>query len=266
MKLRKLSWLLMAALLVFAIGCDSGDDDDDDDDTTGPSTTEPVLSLSVSSLSLGSELTFKTLTMENSGVDTLVWTAAVDEDWVSLSFEEGTLIEGEDPFELTVYGSRSGLDYGDYSATITFTYNVDETKTCRVTMNVPEPEEEVLATYNTFTLPGNQYMYTDPIELPATGLLGFSWNLASWVGDYSLEFIVLSETQFQNYASGESFDSPFHVLVNEAGEYEEFDTGTYVEGQTWICVIDNTSHGYSQPSDGIFDSATISDFEIKLIH
>jgi M6 family metalloprotease-like protein len=65
------------------------------------------------------------LTVTNDGGGTLGWTAAVDEDWVTLSFSEGVLSPGGSAtMRVTVDGS--GLPAGTHTAAITVDGNADD--------------------------------------------------------------------------------------------------------------------------------------------
>lgn len=80
----------------------------------------PVLNLSASSLDFGDTDDLRTLTIENTGLQDLNWSAAADQTWLSLSSNSGTVSPASSS-DINVNIDRTGLADGDYSGVVSFT-------------------------------------------------------------------------------------------------------------------------------------------------
>lgn len=80
----------------------------------------PVLTLSASSLDFGDTDDLRTVTIENTGLQDLNWSAASDQTWLSLSSNSGTVSPASSS-DINVNIDRTGLADGDYSGVLSFT-------------------------------------------------------------------------------------------------------------------------------------------------
>lgn len=80
----------------------------------------PVLALSVTSLDFGETNDLQSITIENTGLQDLNWSASTDQDWLSLSSTSGTVAAASSQ-DINVNIDRSGLADGSYSGQISFT-------------------------------------------------------------------------------------------------------------------------------------------------
>lgn len=80
----------------------------------------PVLTLSTTSLDFGETDDLRSVTIENTGLQDLNWSAATDESWLSLSSSSGTVSPASSA-DINVNIDRTGLADGDYSGKVSFT-------------------------------------------------------------------------------------------------------------------------------------------------
>lgn len=96
---------------------------------------EPVLYVSPTTLSFGTNEIKKFLSIKNEGTGTLSWSISDDQTWLSVFPTNGTTVTETD--SVTVMVDRSGLAPGAYNGKITVTSD-DKTETVEVSMSVPQ--------------------------------------------------------------------------------------------------------------------------------
>jgi len=99
--------------------------------------TNPVLSVTPTSLDFGTASTAKSVSIKNAGGSTLSWTVYDNSSWISVSPSSGSTTSETD--YVTVNVSRSGLAPGTYNGIVTVNSN-GGTETISVTMDVPQPQ------------------------------------------------------------------------------------------------------------------------------
>jgi len=102
--------LLLPAIMLLVVSCGK----------ESTSSSEPVLSVTPSSLGFGSTRSEDTLTVANTGGATLNWSATYTRSWLSLGSSQGALDAGASS-QVVVTVDRSGLSGGDHSDAIEFT-------------------------------------------------------------------------------------------------------------------------------------------------
>ncbi|MDW3197193.1 MAG: carboxypeptidase regulatory-like domain-containing protein [Cytophagales bacterium] len=80
----------------------------------------PVLTLSTTFLAFGETDDLRSVTIENTGLQDLNWSAATDESWLSISSSSGT-VSSASSSDINVNIDRTGLADGDYSGKVSFT-------------------------------------------------------------------------------------------------------------------------------------------------
>jgi len=81
----------------------------------------PQLSVSVTSLDFGSTSSSLPFTISNTGEGALEWSVSENSDWISVNPTSGNTTDNQS--SVTVSVSRTGLDPGDFSETVTITSN-----------------------------------------------------------------------------------------------------------------------------------------------
>jgi len=135
----------------------------------------PRMSVSTEFLNFGSQALTKTFTISNDGTGELNWTISPTESWVSITPTSGIVTTGSTPVTVTV--NKTGMPYGNHSATITISSNANS-KTIEAFVVVPDPTGLQLSAYPTilnFDISGTSMELK--IQNTGTGML--SWNIAS---------------------------------------------------------------------------------------
>ncbi|GAB3697783.1 hypothetical protein GCM10027592_22250 [Spirosoma flavus] len=167
---------------------------------------QPILSISPSSLNFGGTTTQLTLSVANTGTGTLNWTATDDRSWLTVSPASGST------GTMTVNVSRSGLAEGSYSGTISVASN-GGSATIPVTMVVnPTTGSATLIFENTLIEDINVSVNGTVVgSVPA----GETRNhTVSGLTNMTVGFAVLSE---QN--GGEPMAGVFSAVSNPSGSY-----------------------------------------------
>lgn len=89
---------------------------------TVPNLNEPQLTLSEEALEFGTNQATRVITVTNTGKQTLNWNLAKEQNWISISDTNGSLIEGESE-NITIQVFRSGLASNNYEGNLEFTSN-----------------------------------------------------------------------------------------------------------------------------------------------
>ncbi len=99
----------------------------------------PSMTITPTSLSFGSTATQRSFTITNTGGGTLSWIiVSTLPSWLSASPMSGSLTAGNSA-TVTVVVNRSGMNPGDYTATINVNSNAGAGQSVSVTMTVPRP-------------------------------------------------------------------------------------------------------------------------------
>lgn len=108
---------------------------------TVPEIEPPRLDVSPSTLDFGETGTSLALTVANGGEETLAWTAAADDGWISLSPATGDAPPGSSR-TVTVGADRAGLAVGDYASAIRLSSNGGDA-TVAIALTVPASPSSV---------------------------------------------------------------------------------------------------------------------------
>ncbi|MBL8214296.1 MAG: hypothetical protein JNK87_26485 [Bryobacterales bacterium] len=160
--------------------------------STMESTSTPALSLSPSSLSLaltGQEATAsQTISIRNSGIGSLSWTASSNQNWLTVSATGGTA-----PANLTVTATRGSLAAGTHQALITITASGAQGSPQQIGVSFtvptpptapPAPALTVTPTALSFTTPAGASPAPQQLTVGNTGGGTLSWSATSnqpWV-------------------------------------------------------------------------------------
>jgi len=106
----------------------------------------PIMTISPDILNFGSDSTTKTITISNSGTGELTWSIAPTEAWLSITPMSGSVTTGSSPATVTI--DKTGMSYGNHSATITITSNANS-KTIEALVIIPDPNGLQLTAYPT---------------------------------------------------------------------------------------------------------------------
>lgn len=123
-----------------------------------------------------------------------------------------------------------------------------------------EPQPILLASKKDHLLHEDYYHYTGQITLssnPAHIVVYF--NLKSWDGDYGLELMFMTESDFEDYQSLFGTYRAYHKTIYREGTYKwelTVDPGVY------RFVVDNTDSGWEMTDFDFEDDIAIFDYEI----
>jgi len=131
----------------------------------------PMLTISSTTLDFSASLSNLTLSITNSGTQTLDWNIVDDQDWIDVTPTSGSTTTEQDV--ITVSVDRSGLAAGDYSGDVTITSNGGD-QIVSVTMAVA-PELSVTTNVLEYGLISNQLNFN--ISNAGQGVL--TWNIAT---------------------------------------------------------------------------------------
>jgi Viral BACON domain len=170
----------------------------------------PVLSVSTSSILLGTTLNSSTFSITNTGGGTLSWTISTNVAWLSVSPTSGnTSTIGS---VITVMANRSSLAIGNSSGTITITSG-SATKTVLVTIvKVPT----TITVTNDLILPVDvsvNSVYAKTVPALTTLIDTVSSSLSNMTVSWELDNVV------GGLSKGQSMDSTFPTVQNPAGNY-----------------------------------------------
>lgn len=100
----------------------------------------PIMVINTNTLAFAQGEDRKSITVANTGVATLVWTASAErgKDWLSVEEARGSIEPGRDS-TIVVLVDRSGIATGNYSAKLTITPNAGVAKEITVTLEVVGP-------------------------------------------------------------------------------------------------------------------------------
>lgn len=115
----------------------------------------------------------------------------------------------------------------------------------------------IAQTYS-YSLDEGRYAYWENITIDTTGEVYGSFDLSHWDGDYGLEILLMTSSDFANFKSGYSY-SAWHKSIYVEGlhsfRFVDVTPGNYV------LIIDNSDLGWdTTDSDGVNDYAVL-DFE-----
>ena len=123
-----------------------------------------------------------------------------------------------------------------------------------------EPQPVLLASEEDYLLHEGYYHYTGQITIssnPAHIVVYF--NLKNWDGDYGLELMLMTESDFEDFQSTFGTYKAYHKTIYSEGNYEwELD----VEPGVYRFVVDNTDKGWETTDLDGEDDIAIFDYEV----
>jgi alpha-tubulin suppressor-like RCC1 family protein len=183
----------------------------------------PELSLSTTTLDFGEMQFTKTFDIENSGNDTLTWSAAASTtdggDWIEVTPAGGTTAP-DNTDAVTLVVSRSGLSEDTYTGTVSITSDGGDA-TVTVTMSVPSAAETPALSVDKTIL---DFSDTDTIlklNITNTGAGTLSWVISATTDD-GAEWISVSEESGTTTTETDEIS----MIVSRAGLTEAAYTGT----------------------------------------
>ncbi len=109
------------------------------------------------------------------------------------------------------------------------------------------------------TVVENEYLASNQIILPRSGILRFDVELLEWPGDYGLEVFLMIEDDYDRYVAGETFSVIRAWTFDIASSYSRHYYDPLDLDERYRIVIDNTGDGNADTDhDGVDDNALIN--------
>ncbi|MFC2170556.1 hypothetical protein ACFLQJ_01095 [Calditrichota bacterium] len=254
--MRHLQIVITLGIILCVIGCS----ENNRRNNIIPSDSIPVLSLSVSSLDFGEEQNESTILISNIGSGALQWDISPSETWLGCTPDNG--ITTDDTVEVIVSVDRSDLAVDEYYGKLEITSNAGANQDILVSMTVLVSDLGIVWSESNIELQEDRMIHNpDTYTTPQAGYLKADLDLHSWDGDYGLELMIMTYTEYENFISGTTF-SAWHESMSSEGSYS-LTTDELAEGEEMKVVIDNSDAGWeSTDYDFTSDDAT---FDVEVV-
>ncbi len=123
-----------------------------------------------------------------------------------------------------------------------------------------EPQPILLASRENYLLHEGYYHYSRQITIssnPAHIVVHF--NLKSWDGDYGIELMLMTESDFEDFQSMFGTYKAYHKTIYYEGDHE---WELYVNPGVYRFVVDNTDKGWETTDLDGEDDIAIFDYEV----
>ena len=127
-------------------------------------------------------------------------------------------------------------------------------------MTVPEPAPITVWSRNNVVLDEAYYLrMTNAYTAPRDGRFEVTLDLHDWPGDYGLEILIMTYSDYLNYIDYESYSAWHLSLFTERTHF--FNSGTIHEGELYQVIIDNTDLGWDDTDFDFVNDAAYFDVE-----
>ena len=123
-----------------------------------------------------------------------------------------------------------------------------------------EPRPVLLASEKNYLLHEGYYHYTDQITISNNHAhIVVYFNLKSWDGDYGLELMLMTESDFEDFQSLFGTYRAYQKTIYSEGYYK---WDLYVEPGVYRFVVDNTDNGWETTDLDGEDDIAVFDYEV----